>query len=256
MAAGFFPRANDPALCLGANFLAWLFAFQDLLDATPFGQDPRAVSELLSELTRVLDGQRGAVPLSRALGEISLRLCTLACAEDLDRFLGNLHAHFEGVRWQAGDRAAQVVPDESVFGRLHPLARGLPGIFALIEPLEGIDLPAAARAHPSVKALCRLAGGIISQVGDVLSWPRDQGATHNLVTVVARAHHLGPDEALAQAIQRTNQNVRDFLIVEAQHLPAFGEEEDRAVARYLGVLRSMIATTFACTARAEGHQPP
>jgi hypothetical protein len=244
LAAGYYPHADERALCLGTDVLAWLFALTDLLDETPFGGDPAAVDELLRELERVLGGSRPALPLSSALGEVVARIGDLAGPDPQARAVAALHGTFEGLRWQTSLRAGARPPDETTFRRMRPLAGAVPVRLALVEPLEQATLSAALRDHPTMTALHTLASAIVGELEDILAWPaRAHRAARSLVAVLAHARRLPADAALAAAVRMTNEHVRDYVILEAQHLPPTADQ--RPLDAYLAALRSIMATTAA-----------
>jgi hypothetical protein len=234
LAAAFFPFTDLEALSLAADFLAWRLALDELL-ATPFGGEPPAVGALLAELGAVLDGRRGAVPLSRALSDLRRRLTALASPDDLGRVLAALRGQLEAIGWQAEVRATGGRFDPELFGHMRPLLGPAPLAVALIEPIEDIHLDDPVRDDPTVRTLGRLAADIMWQAGDLRS----------RLTVPA-------GQAFAGGVQRVNQSVRDYLMVEAQHLPSFGPEADRELALYRGVLRAMMAGCLGCRALSSG----
>lgn len=57
---------------------------------------------------------------------------------------------------------------------LRPAAGAVPPFFALVGPLERLNLSAAVRAHPQLLELQRLAGGIVCWINDVLSFEKER----------------------------------------------------------------------------------
>jgi len=127
---------------------------------------------------------------------------------------------------------------------LRPAAGAVPPFFALVEPLERLELAPAVKAHPQVLELQRLAGGIVCWINDVLSYEKERklGDVHNLAIVYEVHRGLPPGAALSQAVKLSNAEVDGFL-ARAAALPSFGEADDDVLARYIGVLGSMIRIT-------------
>jgi hypothetical protein len=146
--------------------------------------------------------------------------------------------------WEANNRAGKWVPHESSFLMLRPAAGAVPPFFALVEPLERLELSAAVKAHPQVLELQRLAGGIVCWINDVLSFEKERvlNDVHNLAIVYEVHRGLSPGAALTQAVKLSNAEVDGFL-ARAAVLPNFSEAENAALARYIGVLGSMIRIT-------------
>jgi hypothetical protein len=127
---------------------------------------------------------------------------------------------------------------------LRPAAGAVPPFFALVEPMERLNLSAAVRAHPQLLELQRLAGGIVCWINDVLSFEKERKLhdVHNLAIVYEVHRGLPPGAALSQAVKLSNAEVDGFL-ARAAALPSFSEAEDAMLARYIDVLGSMIRIT-------------
>jgi hypothetical protein len=247
MVAGFYPTAGVVELSLAADYLCWAFALDDLGDETPIGERPTQ----LSELFELFDGTFTGTPPSlaepksvSALRDIVARLQQLASPEQVEAFRVGNQAYFGGMLWEANNRAGKWVPHESSFLMLRPAAGAVPPFFALVEPLERLTLSAAVKAHPHVRELQRLAGGIVCWINDVLSFEKERALNdvHNLAIVYEVHRALPPGAALAQAVKLSNAEVDGFL-ARAAVLPNFSEAENAALARYIDVLGSMIRIT-------------
>jgi 5-epi-alpha-selinene synthase len=247
MVAGFYPTAGIVELSLAADYLCWAFALDDLGDETPIGERPAQ----LSELFELFDGTfTGAPPLVgepasvRALRDIVVRLRQLATPEQVEAFRVGNQAYFGGMLWEANNRAGKWVPHESSFLMLRPAAGAVPPFFALVEPLEKLQLSAAVKAHPQVLELQRLAGGIVCWINDVLSFEKERTLcdVHNLAIVYEVHRGLAAGAALTQAVKLSNAEVDGFL-ARAAVLPSFSDQENAALARYIDVLGSMIRIT-------------
>jgi 5-epi-alpha-selinene synthase len=247
MVAGFYPTAGVVELSLSADYLCWAFALDDLGDETQIGERPAQLSELFELFDGTFTGAPPSVgePASvRALRDIVMRLRQLASPEQVEAFrLGNL-AYFGAMLWEANNRAGNWVPHESSFLMLRPAAGAVPPFFALVEPLEKLELSAAVKAHPQVLELQRLAGGIVCWINDVLSFEKERvlSDVHNLAIVYEVHRGLPPGAALTQAVKMCNAEVDGFL-ARAAVLPHFSEAENAALARYIDVLGSMIRIT-------------
>lgn len=247
MVAGFYPQAGERQLELAADYLCWAFALDDVGDETAIGERPAQLAALFEAFDNVFTDALPALDEPRsvtALRDIVARLRQLASPADVDAFrLGN-QAYFGGMLWEANNRAGRWVPHESSFLMLRPAAGAVPPFFALIEPLEGIRLSAAVKAHPHVLELQRLAGGIVCWINDVLSYEKERKLddVHNLAIVYEVHRALPPGAALAQAVRLSNAEVDGFL-ARAAALPSFSAAEDAELARYIEVLGSMIRIT-------------
>jgi len=247
MVAGFYPTAGRSELSLASDYLCWAFALDDLGDETPIGERPAQLAELFERFDGAFRGAPVALddpPAVGALRDIVARLRAIATPSQVEAFrLGN-QAYFGGMLWEANNRAGKWVPHESSFLMLRPAAGAVPPFFALIEPLERLPLAAAVRAHPQVLELQRLAGGIVCWINDVLSFEKERklNDVHNLAIVYEVHRSLPPGAALSQAVALSNTEVDGFL-ARAAALPSFGARQDALLARYIGVLGSMMRIT-------------
>lgn len=247
MVAGFYPTCGKPELFLSADYLCWAFSLDDVGDETQLGQQPARLAELFAEFDEVFAGaspQPTAEASVVALHDIVQRLSSLASAEHFRAFqLGN-QAYFGAMLWEANNRAGRWVPQESSFLSMRPAAGAVPPFFALIEPLEGIQLSLRAKTDPQLQELQRLAGGIVCWINDVLSYDKEQGRgdLHNLALVYEKHRGLSSGQALFEAVKLCNAETHGFL-ERAAAMPSFSETEDRERDRYVDTLRSMIRTT-------------
>jgi hypothetical protein len=249
MVAGFYPTAGEQELCLAADYLCWAFTLDDLGDETPLGRDPGTLAHLFGELEKVFTG--GAIEVSRALRpavtsliDIVARLSAIGTRRDVEAFHQGNMAYFGGMLWEANNRAENWTPHESTFLSLRPAAGAVPPFFALIEPQERISLPPHVKKHPSVEEICRLAGGIVCWINDVLSHDKERslGDVHNLALIYEHHRSLSPGQALMDAVKLSNTEVQGFLL-RADALPSFGDETDRELRRYVDTLASMMRIT-------------
>lgn len=247
MVAGFYPTAGLEELCIATDYLCWAFALDDLGDETSAGQRPAQLAELFAAFELVLQGKeppRNANVATRALFDIVERLAAVTSPEHVARFHVGNSAYFGGMLWEANNRAGNWVPNESTFMTLRPAAGAVPPFFALIEPLEHIELAQADHEDPDVQELTRLAGGIVCFINDVLSYEKERscGDVHNLAIVYEYHRGLAPGAAIAQAVSLTNAELSGFMARE-NSLSPLGADAEHQRERYIATLRSMIRVT-------------
>jgi hypothetical protein len=248
MMGGFYPEAGEEEMNLAADYLCWAFALDDLGDESAIGWTPAQLAALLERFEAIVDGGQPTAddpPSVVALKDIVERLAAMASVEQAKAFADANRAYFGGMLWEANNRVARTVPDEASFYMFRPPAGAVPPAFALILPLENIAVPLPLLSHPAVQPLQRTAGNVMCWINDVLSFEKEMahGDVHNLAMVLADAYGLSNTDALWRAVRQCNDEVRQFLTHEAQ-LPKFGAAIDERLARYAGVLRSMMKTTL------------
>jgi 5-epi-alpha-selinene synthase len=247
MVAGFYPDAGLAQLSLATDYLCWAFALDDLGDESDIGQQPGALADMFERFDAVFSDAPPVVGESvsvTALRDIVTRLRQMATPQQVEDFRVGNQAYFGGMLWEANNRAGKWVPHESSFLLLRPAAGAVPPFFALIEPLEQLELAPRVKAHPQVLELRQLAGGIVCWINDVLSFEKERklGDVHNLAIVYEVHRGLSPGAALTQAVKLCNAEVDGFM-ARAAALPSFPEAETATLNRYIGVLRSMIRIT-------------
>ena len=244
--AGFYPDAAAAELCIASDYIVWAFGLDDLGDETAVGQRPERLIELFDRFDDVFLGRPVSPhPATQALADIVDRVADIARPAELKAFHEGNRAYFGAMLWEANNRHGNLVPDEQTYRMLRPAAGAAPPFFALIEPLQHITLSERVRTAAPVARMTRLAGEIMCWTNDVLSYEKERknGDVHNLAYIYEHHRGLAPARALAEAVGCNNASVADFL--EQEHLvPTFGTDEDRELARYVAVLRSMIKVTL------------
>jgi hypothetical protein len=248
MVSGFFPWATAERLAVAADYLSWAFNLDDLGDETSVGQRPERLLQLFEEFERACQGtldEASASPAARALADVARRLRAIASTAEFDRFYVGNQAYWGAMLWEANNRANGHVPDEEAFLLLRPAAGAAPSIFALIEPMEGIQIPEETRESVLFKDLERLAGGIVCWINDVLSFEKEceHGDAHNLVLVYETHRNLARRDALFEAVAFSNRQVAEFE-ARVRSLPESDEPQARALRHYARVLGSMVRVTL------------
>jgi len=246
MVAGFYPTCDLSRLCIATDYLSWAFGLDDVGDETAIGERPERLLELFGRFEDVFSGRSAAGnPQAEALDDIVTRLAKVATPDKLEAFAAGNRAYFGAMLWEANNRHGRMVPDEGTYLMLRPAAGAVPPFFAMVEPLEGIELTDELRQHPGITNLVRLAGGIVCWTNDVLSYEKERakGDVHNLAYIYEHHRGLSPARALAEAVGFNNASVADF-IEEQEKLPSFGAAQDVEVKRYVATLRSMIRVTL------------
>jgi hypothetical protein len=251
LVAGFYPFANLPELSIASDYVSWAFALDDIGDESEVGERPAHLMELFERFEEVLSGSTPsarAIPLEAGLHHILQRLSDFTTSDQMTDFVEGNRAYFGAMLWEANNRAAGVVPDESAYNMFRPAAGAVPSFFALIEPLEHIDLGSTMQNYPDLRALSRLAGSIICWTNDVLSYEKEriQGDVHNLLVVYEHHRHLPPGAAAAEAIRFINRTMQTY-IERAALLPVLGPPYDTELRRYLRVLGSVMRITLEWT---------
>jgi hypothetical protein len=259
LVAGFYPLAGFEQLSVASDYICWAFALDDIADETPVGLRPGRLAALFASFDLVMRGAplgAHATPLDRGLHDILARVAALTTPAQMRDFIEGNRAYFDAMFWEAGNRARGVPPDEPTYLAMRPAAGAVPSFFALIEPFERIALPPEVRRHGAVSRLAPLAGDLICWINDLLSYEKERatGDFHNLVMVYERHRSLPPGAAAFAAVSAVNAGVAELERLAAA-LPSFGPAQDRALSRYLEVLRSVIRVTLHWTHESTRYAP-
>lgn len=242
------PDASTDDLELMSNLIMWAFTYDDVCDASELGKNPDQLSALHNQLIDVLNGADVTEEdnnFIQALQEIRQRLIQRASKEWVERFAHDVEQQLQGYTWEATNRLEKITPDLSTYVKLRPYPLA---VFPCLD-LTWIskDIPADAKflKHIYVQNMTIMAGNYIGWTNDILGVNRElnEGNPHNLVLVLQNEYKLSLQEAVQQAVQLCNAEIKAFLNLES-HLPSFGEAEDVSLKQYLNGLRSWMKGHF------------
>ena len=85
--------------------------------------------------------------------------------------------------------------------------------FDLIEPMHGVELPAAVFADHDFAAMHRSAGMITAIFNDLVSWPKEEAAGdhHNIVLALRHERRVPVEDAVRAAVAEHDALVEDFV---------------------------------------------
>jgi terpene synthase-like protein len=213
--AGFaYPDADPQALDLAADWVTWLYVFDDRY-ADQGRPDCAGLAADIAALLNVLDGEPPATPLAAGLHDLITRHRRLGTAERTARFAAHVRGYLLGVLAEVAYRAAGRVPTLAQYLPLRLQASACLPCVGLIE----ICGPAAAQGDetydPRATALDRLAGYVIALANDVYSCPREIASApvpfvFNLPLVLAANEGVTLPEAMRRAAAITQSYADDF----------------------------------------------
>jgi hypothetical protein len=252
------PRATLPGLLLNTDWQTWLFLFDDAFcDESDLGRRPTDTIELATEVLRVIE--RGQVPprtpnpFLPALGDLRARLTRLATPEQFHRFAAQTVYYMLALTWEAAHRERRTLADlpEYVVMRRHSGA--VFPCLALIDVINGFELPGAVWTSPEVRAVNDAAADIICWANDIMSYPREVRRSTQVLSlpeVLSRARHLPIDLALREAAALHDRRISEYQRLEAPLL-ALG---DVRIDRYLADIRAWISGHLAWSAETRRYE--
>jgi hypothetical protein len=242
LAARAYPDAPLDGLNIVSDWNTWLFIRDDQCDESGFGRNPDKLAQFHERLTQILTGfepDETDRPLTRALHDLCIRLRRIAGNDWMSRFNLSVVEYFESSVWEARNRAAGVTPDPSTYMTMRPYTGGLYTDIELIDVVEDISLPLHVRKHEVLQSLIRMANNVVCWSNDIISFAKEvrHNDVHNLVVTFLHHRSLSLKEAIRQAADLTNKEVRNFIALQ-RRLPTFGAEIDPDVQRFVSVLCS------------------
>ncbi|GGZ07423.1 hypothetical protein CP967_32405 [Streptomyces nitrosporeus] len=234
--ARFAPHADLDRLWLAACWVYWGFAFDDArCDEGPLAADPAGFARMAAHTQRALEipgplhtGDRYAA----AVHDLGERFRACATPVQNRRFHHAHRAWLSGVQWQVGNRATGRMPvlDEYLTMRLHS-AGGEP-TYAMLEIVNGEEVPAREMDSPAVQALTEMAICVDALDNDRHSFARESGrhqTDQNILTVLMAQDGSTPEQALYDAVALRDSVLCRFLEL-AERVRAHAS---RPLARYL-----------------------
>ncbi|MET7399874.1 hypothetical protein ABZS66_40960 [Dactylosporangium sp. NPDC005572] len=215
------PDAGPAELQLATAWLISIFVLDDLLEKALVrapGPTRAAVDGFVRRLRhqRTDGGELAGVlgrPLTGALDEVWRRTEERVSPAWRERFVGHVADYLDGTLWEAGNRAHDHPPllHEYRTMRYHSAATEM--FFDLIEPMHGVEAPAALLADPDFAIMRQSAGMIIGIFNDLVSWPKEVavGDHHNIVFAFQREHRLSLQDAVYAAVAEHDEHVTTFM---------------------------------------------
>jgi hypothetical protein len=252
LAARVSPRATMPGLLLNTDWTTWLFLFDDAFcDESDVGRHSTDTVELASDVLRVIERgdvpPRTANPFLPALADLRARLLRLATPEQFDRFTGQTVYYLLALTWEAAHRERHTLADlpEYIVMRRHSGA--VFPCLALIDVINGFELPVGMWNSPELHAVNDAAADIICWGNDIMSYPRELRRSTQVLSlpeVLRRARDEPIEQALCDAAALHDRRLREYQQIEEPLLA----QGDPRVERYLGDIRAWISGHLAWSA--------
>ncbi|RLV08590.1 terpene cyclase [Streptomyces griseocarneus] len=262
LAAVVYPTADGPRLELTADWIAWLFLVDDQLDDGAVGRTPASARAAVEDMRALLEAPGGgarpdAPPALCSLADLWARTAVGTTPHWRRRFARHLGAYLATTStWEAGNRAAGVVPDEETYvvNRRHTGAIYV--CMDLIDVVERVDVPEAVHDGPGFTAALDAACNVVCWTNDVFSLEKERslGETHNLVHVVGHHRGLGRAAALAHVRRAISAETAAFLVHERALLRAH-PAHTAVLEPYLAGMRSWMRGNLDWSTRTKRYHP-
>ncbi|TCP42079.1 hypothetical protein EV191_12445 [Tamaricihabitans halophyticus] len=187
---------------LAADIFVWLLAVDDLIVEAPETTPADLAAEIASFVSVLATGSRSAsTGFVKALGELAVRMRDVLTPEQSGRVRATLHELFLAWLWEATASTGPISLDEYTTMRPHTAFGYM--VVTLMEPGNGLDLPAALLDQSEIRDLNRHLARLSGWTNDLISFGYEQqqfaGVPQTLPLILARERRRHVSEALVEA---------------------------------------------------------
>lgn len=240
------PYSQLEDLKLAADWHTWLFAHDDIVDATAVGRDPQQVAAIHTRLTQILQGAEPDQNDSRvayALADIRRRIVNRTSPIWTERFTQSVEQYFQGNNWEAVNRHENTTPDLATYMKLRQYTGAVFTCFNIIYLTLDIEPQARFLQHVYVQQLAMMTNHHICWVNDIIGLHKEMRENNmsNLVLVLQKMHNLSLPEAIHQAIGYCDREMEAFVnLAERMPTATFAAAEQIQLAAYLTALQAWL----------------
>ncbi|HJL14717.1 MAG TPA: hypothetical protein RMH99_03620 [Sandaracinaceae bacterium LLY-WYZ-13_1] len=236
--------ADGDGLRLALDWIVWLFARDDRVDAAHRSADVRGalirgddLRALLDEGSRLDDGARSGA-LAGALHDIRRRVVERGGAGWWTRMAAHVRDYLDANAWELENQREGRAPDVHSYVALRRASGAVRTTIALGACLAGVPSDAPWLDHLQVRTLADLANDHVCWVNDLRGLDKEmaEGHRNNLVLVLEAHERIPLEEARRLTARRCDEVMAAYRALEAR-LPHFGRR-DGEVRAYQRVLRS------------------
>ncbi|MGW4412488.1 terpene synthase family protein [Nonomuraea sp. NPDC004702] len=228
LAARVYPYARPPLLQLASDWIAWLFAIDDVICE----HNAQATVQIIPELRAILMGDaRSRSGFGRALADIYSRVAAVSNTEQLHRWSAATNEYLLAQLWELANRSHHQVPTVEAYVIMRRLTGAMHTVIALIDIAAERPLSASLWADPQVRAIHSHTVDAVNLENDLISWRKERltaNAVNNLVSVLTTHAGLSIPEAFErivgmreEALTRVVDLSQQLLIRQDEPLTAF-----------------------------------
>ncbi len=242
VAGRILPHGDDNVVQVCSDFIAWIFAFDDICDKPfPEAAAHSARAELIATMLRIQRAIEAPVEdcddrYASSLQNIQNRLVEMAAPIHVERWTGALRGHFLAEAARLAMTAAGRIPslDDYVFWRLDAAAAMATVTFVPIA--MNIEMPPELWAERRIRSVTEMAATLSVWDSDIVSYAKESESVadgHNLVEVLRIARECSVEGALAAATAMRDRVMCRFLRLR-EELAADGNPSTAHYAQGLG----------------------
>jgi hypothetical protein len=254
LAARIFPASALARVALFAEWLTWVFCFDDARDEGRLGRCADELDDLWSELLAAMAGHAGHLD-DEAVRAIEVALVDLWAPTSSAmgpswrrRFLDHLELHRSGLQREAANRASGRVPALDEYPLLRRQTAGT-FMWDLVEAVLEVEVPAELASTVEWTNLTAAVSDVIAWCNDIASLPREtaQGDVHNYVLVAAAGLSIDTRVATDWVLARISERLGHMHSAVAALPRLFAQNR---VPRPTATAVSLVACVFTSAPRA------
>ncbi|KAK9783989.1 hypothetical protein SCAR479_00548 [Seiridium cardinale] len=237
LAAMWIPDANAEGLRIMADWLIWVFYFDDMFDVGHLRDDPEAAgAETEATLALLCDSHEEISPREHPLRYMQQSVWQRICKGNpqvIKRYQSSMAAYIHGVVKQVDVRFSSTKLDVDLYLHFRRESVGLHPCHAILEHAHGVDLPQDVLDHFAVKDCVLVSIDLVLLQNDILSYRKEKSldVMHNLVHIFCREGSSAQEavDKVGQLIQRSIRQWHHSLL----DIPIWGEKIDKQLQKYL-----------------------
>ncbi|KAG0153336.1 hypothetical protein PDIDSM_5189 [Penicillium digitatum] len=246
LSAMWAPSCDEDALQILADWLNWLFLFDDQFDDGHLKDDPIGAEEEISKVVAIMNGTWPSVsmhedPLGFLFQRVWGRLEKSLSPTTQQRLKETHQDIFCGLIQQIYDTGdlRTCTRDVQKYLQIRRKTVGASSAFAFCEAILGIELPPHVQSHSSIQGLSNLSTDMLIFANDIVSYRRDleEGTDLNLIEVLME-QGISAQQAVDKAGEMLIDCYKQWYTVLAS-VPIWGEETDRQVLKFINLWRDM-----------------
>jgi hypothetical protein len=223
LASRLYPYADYEQLELITDWIAWIFAIDDLCDESSLGTDPTKLHSYLESLLSMMVWTAADLddPIKAALSNLWERSCAYVDDEWKARYFRSLAAYFEGSIIEAIHRNDQIVPSMVEYSKMREYTAAIEWMFCLLELGNKLYFSCDILAHPSFREMMLVTGNIMGWFNDLVSVEKEieRGDIVNLLFVLQNERNLSLEDAFESAVKMHNNELRKLFLFESSMPP-------------------------------------
>ncbi|MEV1002670.1 hypothetical protein [Nonomuraea sp. NPDC050202] len=224
LAARVYPYARLPLLQLCSDWLAWLFAVDDVIYETDELRTVTSIPECLQVLSGESSGRSG---FGRALADVRTRIAFVATPSQVHRWVAATREYLLAQTWELATRTSDHVPSLEAYLTMRRLTGAMATVYALIDVAAEAPLDAELWSEPMVRSVRHHAINVVAWDNDLISWRKEKNAANgvnNLVAVMAATGGLSMPDVVDRIIAMREKAVTGVvelgqLLISRQEAP-------------------------------------